>query len=131
MVLEGSQIHVGGLPFSKAAQAAARTSSSLYLSIFQVCHSPIDGSLESYSDPMQAFIHAGRPILLSIARKSHKADDQPYGRPSSALRRLAEKCVEAASKSLMILQELWNRDIMGELGDLLSIYHTFYDFNLG
>uniref|UniRef100_A0A0B7JL26 Zn(2)-C6 fungal-type domain-containing protein n=2 Tax=Bionectria ochroleuca TaxID=29856 RepID=A0A0B7JL26_BIOOC len=103
MVLEGSQIHVGGLPFGKAAQATARTSSSLYLSIFQ------------------AFIHAGRPILLSIARRSHKANDQPYGRPSSALRRLAEKCVEAASKSLIILQELWNRGIMAK--------HAFLDLD--
>lgn len=49
-----------------------------------------------------------------MARKTHETETEAHGYPSPSLRRLAEVCVQAASKSLLILQELCERGIIGE-----------------
>ncbi|POR30990.1 Uncharacterized protein TPAR_08800, partial [Tolypocladium paradoxum] len=114
MDFEGPQIKVGGIPFTKSNRSTARTSSSLYLSIYQ------------------AIIHAGRPILLYMARKRYEAHTDAYSCPGPSLRRLAEVCVEAASRSLLVLHELRNGSIIAKNAflDLDAVFSVGFVFVL-
>ncbi|KAH8672931.1 hypothetical protein BGZ61DRAFT_427508 [Ilyonectria robusta] len=87
---------VAGRPFAEADTAYARTSSSLYLSVYQ------------------AVIHTVRPILLYMARNVRERDAEPTTNLTPTLRRLAEICVEAARKSLAILQMLRNTELIAK-----------------
>lgn len=100
-----SGLIIAGLPFDECNPMTARTSSSLYISVYS------------------AVIYAVRPILLYMARESpgREMDEQQHGSVSPALRRLAEICVEAASKTLVILQHLRKRELVAK--------HAFLDLD--
>ncbi|KPM39058.1 hypothetical protein AK830_g7493 [Neonectria ditissima] len=116
---------VAGRPFAEVDAAFARTSSSLYLSVYQ------------------AVIHTVRPILLYMARNVRERDAEPTTNLTPTLRRLAEICVEAARKSLAILQMLRNTeliaknafldlDILFSVGFVFVLVEAIYpDSNLG
>ncbi|KAJ3544568.1 hypothetical protein NM208_g2983 [Fusarium decemcellulare] len=87
---------VAGLPFAEADPPYARTSASLYLSIYQ------------------AVIHTVRPILLYMARNIRDPESEAAANLSPTLRRLAEICVEAARKSLTILQALRSTELIAK-----------------
>ncbi|KAF4982675.1 hypothetical protein FDECE_17463 [Fusarium decemcellulare] len=87
---------VAGLPFAEADPPYARTSASLYLSIYQ------------------AVIHTVRPILLYMARNVRDRESEAAANLSPTLRRLAEICVEAARKSLTILQALRSTELIAK-----------------
>ncbi|RSM09441.1 hypothetical protein CEP52_004071 [Fusarium oligoseptatum] len=87
---------VAGILFSDADPSYARTSASLYLSIYQ------------------AVIHTVRPILLYMARNVRDRESEPAPNLSPTLRRLGEICVEAARKSLAILQALRNTELIAK-----------------
>lgn len=65
------------------------------------------------SNPMKAVIYAVRPVLLHLARNSREKQGESQNEPSPTLKQLAEICVQAASKSLVILQHLREQDILG------------------
>ncbi|OHW93436.1 fungal specific transcription factor domain-containing protein [Colletotrichum incanum] len=97
MEIKPSGLTVAGRPFMEAPTTTSRTSSSLYTSVYS------------------AVIHTVRPILLYMARNSRDPErDGSRSEVSPALVRLAEICVEAASKSLVILQELRKREILAK-----------------
>ncbi|TID04271.1 putative transcriptional regulatory protein C3C7.04 [Colletotrichum higginsianum] len=97
MEIKPSGLTVAGRPFMEAPTTTSRTSSSLYASVYS------------------AVIHTVRPILLYMARNSRDPErEDPQSEVSPALVRLAEICVEAASKSLVILQELRKKEILAK-----------------
>ncbi|KAK6227416.1 fungal specific transcription factor domain-containing protein [Colletotrichum tabaci] len=97
MDIKPSGLTVAGRPFMEAPTTTSRTSSSLYASVYS------------------AVIHTVRPILLYMARSSRDPEREgPQSEVSPALVRLAELCVEAASKSLVILQELRKKEILAK-----------------
>lgn len=99
-----SGLVVAGLSFGDSSTITARTASSLYISVYS------------------SVIHAVRPILLYMARHSRGPEaDAQHNEVSPALRRLAEICVEASSKTLLILQELRKRDLLAK--------HAFLDLD--
>lgn len=100
-----SGLIIAGLPFEQSSPMTARTSSSLYISVYS------------------AVIYAVRPILLYMARESpgRELDEHQHDSVRPALRRLAEICVEAASKTLVILQHLRKRDLVAK--------HAFLDLD--
>ncbi|KAL6884748.1 hypothetical protein GGI43DRAFT_419296 [Trichoderma evansii] len=83
--------------------SSARTSASLYLTVYQTV------------------IYAVRPILLYMARSSGSDHNDSYQTMSPTLRRLADICVEAARKSLVILQGLRKQGIIPK--------HAFLDLD--
>ncbi|KAH6886198.1 hypothetical protein B0T10DRAFT_530450 [Thelonectria olida] len=91
-----TELRVAGRPFAAADPTLARTSSSLYLNVYQ------------------AVIHTVRPILLYMARNVRERDADPTTNLTPTLRRLAEICVEAARKSLAILQMLRNTELIAK-----------------
>lgn len=112
MSMRGSQLTIAGRPFGETNPQTARASSSLYLSIYQVGSVPAMVFAWRPADwYSKAVIHAVRPILLFMARNSGEGESAAYNEVSPTLRRLAEICVESASKSLAILNELRNREI--------------------
>ncbi|GKT83823.1 fungal specific transcription factor domain-containing protein [Colletotrichum tofieldiae] len=97
MEIKPTGLTVAGRPFMEAPATISRTSSSLYTSVYS------------------AVIHTVRPILLYMARNSRDPEREgSRSEVSPALVRLAEICVEAASKSLVILQELRKREILAK-----------------
>ncbi|KAM0272166.1 hypothetical protein ACHAQH_008843 [Verticillium albo-atrum] len=102
MDFSDSELKLAGLPFSVCPDATARTSSSLYTSLYQ------------------AVIHTVRPILLHMARNTRDQVSENTTGLSPALRRLGDICVEAARKSLVILQALHNAELIG-LFSLLTL----------
>ncbi|KAH6685845.1 hypothetical protein F5X68DRAFT_241104 [Plectosphaerella plurivora] len=114
MSMRGSQLTIAGRLFGETSPQTARTSSSLYLSIYQ------------------AVIHAVRPILLYMARNSGEGESAGYNEVSPTLRRLAEICVESASKSLAILNELRNWEIFPKNAflDLDAVFSVGFIFVL-
>ena len=63
---------------------------------------------------MKAVIYTVRPVLLHMAKDSREeGEGDALNEVSPTLRRLAEICVEAARKSLVILQELRKQEILG------------------
>ncbi|KAL2203566.1 hypothetical protein CC79DRAFT_1371616 [Sarocladium strictum] len=82
-------------PLSKSQLVPTRTAASLYLTTYQTV------------------IYAVRPILLYLARSSLSDKASSYESISPTLRRLADICVDAARKSLVILQGLQKQEIIG------------------
>ncbi|KAM5359267.1 hypothetical protein ACJZ2D_014615 [Fusarium nematophilum] len=82
-------ILVAGLPFAEADPSYARTSA-------------------------QAVIHTVRPILLFMARNVRDREPEAAANVSPTLRRLGEICVEAARKSLAILQALRTTELIAK-----------------
>lgn len=104
---------VAGILFSDADPSYARTSASLYLSIYQVRGAqPIVNLLLLTTS--QAVIHTVRPILLYMARNVRDRESESAPNLSPTLRRLGEICIEAARKSLAILQALRNTELIGK-----------------
>ncbi|KAH7334191.1 hypothetical protein BKA66DRAFT_517567 [Pyrenochaeta sp. MPI-SDFR-AT-0127] len=95
MELKSTGLLVAGRTFADAPGTIARTSSGLYTSVYS------------------AVIYTVRPILLYMARQHREAGGQ-QGTFNPALRRLAEICVEAASKSILILQALQKRELLAK-----------------
>ncbi|OAL43404.1 hypothetical protein IQ07DRAFT_524339 [Pyrenochaeta sp. DS3sAY3a] len=100
MEFKQSGVQVSGRSFFDVPAAIARTSASLYSSVYT------------------AVIHAVRPILLYMARNVQE-NPSAASMISPPLRRLAEICVEGASKTLVILQALQHRNVIAK--------HTFLD----
>ncbi|KAK1676112.1 hypothetical protein BDP55DRAFT_693760 [Colletotrichum godetiae] len=97
MEIKHSGLIVAGRPFMEAAITESRTSSSLHISVYS------------------AVIHTVRPILLYMARNSRDPErNGSHSDVSPALVRLAEICIETASKTLVILQELQKREILAK-----------------
>ncbi|KAF5713655.1 transcription activator [Fusarium globosum] len=90
-------------PLSSSQLSSARTTASLHLMV------------------NQNIIYAVRPILLYMARNSFSGGNDLYTSMSPALRRLADTCVEAARKSLVILHGLCKQDIIAK--------HAFLDLD--
>lgn len=101
---ESGGLTIANLAFEDVSPTTARTSATLYISVFA------------------AVIHAVRPILLHMARFSRDPENTEASQGvSPALRRLAEICVETASKTLVILRELRNKEILAK--------HAFLDLD--
>ncbi|KAL0936057.1 fungal specific transcription factor domain-containing protein [Colletotrichum truncatum] len=115
MEIKPSGLLVAGRPFVDAPTSTSRTSSSLYISVYS------------------AVIHTVRPILLYMARNSRDPErGGSRNEVSPALVRLAEICVETASKSLVILQELRKKEILAKNAflDLDATFSVGYIFVL-
>ncbi|KAK1625535.1 hypothetical protein BDP81DRAFT_328235 [Colletotrichum phormii] len=115
MEIKPSGLTVAGRIFMEAATTVSRTSSSLHISVYS------------------AVIHTVRPILLYMARNSRDPErDGSRSDVSPALVRLAEICVETASKTLVILQELQKRGILAKNAslDLDATFSVGYVFVL-
>ncbi|KAF9869750.1 fungal specific transcription factor domain-containing protein [Colletotrichum karsti] len=115
MEIKPSGLLVAGRPFMDAPTTTSRTSSSLYISVYS------------------AVIHTVRPILLYMARNSRDPEREgSRTEVSPALIRLAEICVETASKSLVILQELRKKEILAKNAflDLDATFSVGYIFVL-
>ncbi|KAL0781854.1 hypothetical protein CaCOL14_003189 [Colletotrichum acutatum] len=114
MEIKPSGLTVAGRPFMEAATTVSRTSSSLHISVYS------------------AVIHTVRPILLYMARNSRDPDREDHSGVRPALVRLAEICVETASKILVILQELRKSKILAKNAflDLDATFSVGYVFVL-
>ncbi|KAK1532308.1 uncharacterized protein CCOS01_04291 [Colletotrichum costaricense] len=114
MEIKPSGLTVAGRPFIEAATTVSRTSSSLHISVYS------------------AIIHTVRPILLYMARNSRDPDREDHSGVRPALVRLAEICVETASKILVILQELRKNKILAKNAflDLDATFSVGYVFVL-
>ncbi|KAH0426602.1 fungal specific transcription factor domain-containing protein [Colletotrichum camelliae] len=115
MEIRPAGLLVAGRPFMDAPTTTSRTSSSLYISVYM------------------AVIHTVRPILLYMARNSRDPDrEDARNEVSPALVRLAEICVETASKTLVILQELRKKAILAKnaFHDLDATFSVGYIFVL-
>ncbi|EXL98051.1 hypothetical protein NOF04DRAFT_6461 [Fusarium oxysporum II5] len=101
-------------PLSSSQLSSARTTASLHLTV------------------NQNIIYAVRPILLYMARNSFSGGNDLYTSMSPALRRLADTCVEAARKSLVILHGLCKQDIIAKHAflDLDCLFSTGFIFVL-
>ncbi|SCV27151.1 related to positive activator of transcription [Fusarium fujikuroi] len=101
-------------PLSSSQLSSARTTASLHLTV------------------NQNIIYAVRPILLYMARNSFSGGNNLYTSMSPALRRLADTCVEAARKSLVILHGLCKQDIIAKHAflDLDCLFSTGFIFVL-
>ncbi|CVL06103.1 related to positive activator of transcription [Fusarium mangiferae] len=101
-------------PLSSSQLSSARTAASLHLTV------------------NQNIIYAVRPILLYMARSSFSGGNDLYTSMSPALRRLADTCVEAARKSLVILHGLCKQDIIAKHAflDLDCLFSTGFIFVL-
>ncbi|KAK2688297.1 hypothetical protein QWA68_013070 [Fusarium oxysporum] len=101
-------------PLSSSQLSSARTTASLHLTV------------------NQNIIYAVRPILLYMARNSFSGGNDLYTSMSPALRRLADICVEAARKSLVILHGLCKQDIIAKHAflDLDCLFSTGFIFVL-
>ncbi|QKD58982.2 uncharacterized protein FOBCDRAFT_322471 [Fusarium oxysporum Fo47] len=101
-------------PLSSSQLSSARTIASLHLTV------------------NQNIIYAVRPILLYMARSSFSGGNDLYTSMSPALRRLADTCVEAARKSLVILHGLCKQDIIAKHAflDLDCLFSTGFIFVL-
>ncbi|CVK99004.1 related to positive activator of transcription [Fusarium proliferatum] len=101
-------------PLSRSQLSSARTTASLHLTV------------------NQNIIYAVRPILLYMARNSFSGGNDLYTSMSPALRRLADTCVEAARKSLVILHGLCKQDIIAKHAflDLDCLFSTGFIFVL-
>ncbi|KAF4966457.1 hypothetical protein FSARC_5863 [Fusarium sarcochroum] len=101
-------------PLSSSQLSSARTISSLHLTV------------------NQNVIYAVRPILLFMARNSFSGGSDLYTSMSPTLRRLADACVEAARKSLVILHGLRKQDIIAKHAflDLDCLFSTGFIFVL-
>ncbi|KAL6922669.1 hypothetical protein FSST1_006695 [Fusarium sambucinum] len=102
-------------PLSSSQLSSARTIASLHLTVNQ-----------------QNIIYAVRPILLHITRSSFSGGSDFYTSMSHTLRRLADTCVEAARKSLVILHGLRKQDIIAKHAflDLDCLFSTGFIFVL-
>ncbi|EQB55597.1 hypothetical protein CGLO_04463 [Colletotrichum gloeosporioides Cg-14] len=115
MEIRPAGVLVAGRPFMDAPTTTSRTSSSLYTSVYM------------------AVIHTVRPILLYMARDSRDPErEDARNEVSPALVRLAEICVETASKTLVILQELRKKEILAKnaFHDLDATFSVGYIFVL-
>ncbi|KAH9231564.1 hypothetical protein K456DRAFT_1763336 [Colletotrichum gloeosporioides 23] len=115
MEIRPAGVLVAGRPFMDAPTTTSRTSSSLYTSVYM------------------AVIHTVRPILLYMARNSRDPEREgARNEVSPALVRLAEICVETASKTLVILQELRKKEILAKnaFHDLDATFSVGYIFVL-
>ncbi|KAI1036795.1 hypothetical protein LB503_003290 [Fusarium chuoi] len=101
-------------PLSSSQLSSARTTASLHLTV------------------NQNIIYVVRPILLYMARNSFSGGNDLYTSMSPALRRLADTCVEAARKSLVILHGLCKQDIIAKHAflDLDCLFSTGFIFVL-
>ncbi|KAM0193489.1 hypothetical protein ACHAPI_007558 [Fusarium lateritium] len=98
-----TELLLNDAPLSSSQLSSARTIASLHLTV------------------NQNIIYAVRPILLHMARSSFSGGSDLYTSMSQTLRRLADTCVEAARKSLVILHGLRKQDIIAK--------HAFLDLD--
>ncbi|RKK81791.1 hypothetical protein BFJ71_g15458 [Fusarium oxysporum] len=109
-----TELLLNNTPLSSSQLSSARTIASLYLTV------------------NQNVIYAVRPILLYMAHSSFSGGTDIYTSMSPTLRRLADTCVEAARKSLVILHGLRKRDIIARHAflDLDCLFSTGFIFAL-
>lgn len=110
MDFRDSGLIVAGRLFGEALPLTARTSSSLYLSIYLVSVLPVDSPL--FAHTIQAIIYTVRPVLLHMAKGSR--DGCAMEGASPVQKQLAGICVEAARKSLVILEQLMKHSLIGK-----------------
>ncbi|KAH7376812.1 hypothetical protein B0T11DRAFT_24189 [Plectosphaerella cucumerina] len=98
------------ISFAKSPLQLTRTSASLYLMLYL------------------AMMYAIRPILLHLAKARMANQESPELRPESQLHKLAGTCIEAAQRSISILEALQKQGVLGvfPFGDLDTLFSSTF-----
>ncbi|KAK6225254.1 hypothetical protein QIS74_01301 [Colletotrichum tabaci] len=98
------------ISFTRSPLQVTRTSASLYLMLYQ------------------AMMYDIRPILLHLAKTRMANQESPELRPESQLHKLAGTCVEAAQRSISILEALQKQGGLGAFpfGDLDTLFSSTF-----
>jgi hypothetical protein len=121
-----SGVFIAGRSLIDSTPQIARTASSLYLCISQVC-TVFLCNLLSAPNSVKTVILALRPVLFHRALSNCERCNEAQGEHSRIMKQLADICIRAASRCLVILQELRKHDILGEssrINPLLSQQST-------
>lgn len=132
MEIRPAGVLVAGRPFMDAPTTTSRTTSSLYTSVYMVRELDIQGQVPIRLTLPGGYTYRQTHSTVHGSQQPDPEREDARNEVSPALVRLAEICVETASKTLAILQELRKKEILAKnaFHDLDATFSVGYVFVL-